>query len=56
MNELLCDFVPVAIFFDVYKYADQLTVLKVGVLEKAEKILIATAVLIPATLFQVVYS
>ncbi len=56
MKKLLFDFFPIAIFFAVYKYADQLPFLKTGVLENAENIIIATAVLIPATLFQVVYS
>lgn len=56
MKKLLFDFFPIAIFFAVYKYADQLPFLKVGVLENAENIIIATAILIPATLFQVVYA
>lgn len=56
MKKLLFDFFPIAIFFVVYKYADELPFLKTGLLANAENIIIATAVLIPATLFQVVYS
>ena len=56
MKKLLFDFFPIAIFFAVYKYADKLPFLKVGPLENAENIIIATAILIPATLFQVVYA
>ncbi len=56
MKKLLFDFFPIAIFFAVYKYADKLSFLKVGPLENAENIIIATAILIPATLFQVVYA
>lgn len=42
MKKILFDFFPIAIFFAVYKYTDDM--------------IIATAVLIPATLFQVIYS
>jgi len=56
MKKLLFDFFPIAIFFAVYKFADDLPWLKVGILENAENMVLATAVLIPATLFQVSYS
>lgn len=42
MKKLLFDFFPIAIFFAVYKYTDN--------------IITATAALIPATLFQVLYA
>jgi intracellular septation protein len=56
MKKLLFDLFPVAIFFIVYKFPENFPFMKVGPLENAEPIILATAVLVPATLFQLVYS
>lgn len=56
MKKLLFDLFPVAIFFIVYKFPEHFLFLKVGPLENAENLVVATAVLIPASLFQLVYS
>ena len=61
--KLLIDFLPIVIFFVVYKWAPELINLiapllspdQLAALEATKPIVIATAVLIPATVIQVIY-
>jgi len=61
--KLLIDFLPIVIFFIVYKWAPELihvispmlSAEQVSALEATKPIMIATAVLIPATIIQVIY-
>lgn len=62
--KLLIDFLPVVIFFLVYKFAPQCIGLispllapdQIVFLEQTQPIILATAVLIPATIFQILYT
>ena len=56
MKKLLFDFFPIALFFVVYKMPETFAWLQVGPLENAEPLILATAILIPATLIQVLWS
>lgn len=56
MKKLLFDFFPIVLFFLVYKMPEQFAWLQVSPLTDAEPLILATAILIPATLLQVVWS